>query len=461
MKKIFDEVTSLDQKCYEAYALSEDILMEHAASALCDAVKQRASEGARVLVLCGPGNNGGDGLAAARMLHTDYDVSVVLPYGAKSKMARLQEKRFLAVGGAIVHDILEADVYVDALFGSGLSKALDAKACEIFKNINAKDGVKISCDIPSGLGDAICSAEVFRADISVSMGAYKLAFFEDFAKDFIGEIVVANLGISRMLYEGSAKTYLLDADDMRLPYRESKNSNKGNFGHTCVVMGEKEGAAILASTAALHFGSGLVSVMTHAKTSIPPYIMSTTSLPKNTSALVVGMGLGSHDEIESLLLSYEGPMVIDADLFYKPLIKRLIKQKDNLVLTPHPKEFASLLKICDVADVDVHEIQSNRFHYVRAFITRFPNITLLLKGANSIIAHDGILYVNTQGSNVLSKGGSGDVLSGMIGALLAQNYSPTNAAISASLAHALAGNNIKSNNYALNPLDLCEGIKCL
>jgi len=200
MKKIFDEVASLDQKCYQEYNLSEDILMEHAASALCDVVKKRARAGSRVLILCGPGNNGGDGLAAARMLHVDYEISVLMPYGAKSKMARLQEKRFLAVGGEVAHDILDADIYVDALFGSGLSKELDARACEIFKKINAKDGIKISCDIPSGLGDTIKSAEVFQADVSVSMGAYKLAFFEDFAKDFVGEIIVADLGVSRILY---------------------------------------------------------------------------------------------------------------------------------------------------------------------------------------------------------------------------------------------------------------------
>jgi len=461
MKKIFDEVASLDQRCYEAYDLNEDILTEHAASALCDVVKKRASAGGRVLILCGPGNNGGDGLAAARMLHTDYEISVLMPYGAKSKMARLQENRFLSIGGVFARDVLDADVYIDALFGSGLSKELDSQACQIFKEINVKNGIKISCDIPSGLGDGIQSDEVFCADISVSMGAYKLAFFEDFAKDFVGEIVVADLGISRTLYEGNTETYLLDVDDMKLPYRESQDSNKGNFGHTCVVMGEKEGAAILASIAALHFGSGLVSVMTNAKMSIPPYIMSTASLPKNASALVVGMGLGGNDEIEPLLASFDAPMVIDADLFYKPLVKRLILQKDNLVLTPHPKEFASLLKICDIADIDAREVQKNRFKYVRAFTARFPHVTLLLKGANSIIAHEEMLYVNTLGSNILSKGGSGDVLSGMIGALLAQGYNTTNAAISASLAHVLAGNNIKSHNYALNPMDLCEGIKCL
>ncbi|MDX1808601.1 MAG: NAD(P)H-hydrate dehydratase [Sulfurospirillaceae bacterium] len=461
MKKIFDEVVSLDKQCYEQFLLSEDILMEHAASELCSVIKENSIKGQTILFLCGPGNNGGDGLAAARMLHKDYNVYVYMPYSMKSKMARLQHKRYLAVGGIITEDIIESDIYVDALFGSGLTKELDSDICNIIKLINERNGKKISCDMPSGLGEEILSKEIFKANISVSMGALKLIFFEDFAKDYIGEIKVANLGVSREIYESSSNIFLLEEDDLQLPFRDIQNSNKGSFGHTSIVMGDKEGAAILAAISAFNFGSGLVSVITNNKNNIPPYIMTSSSLPKNTTSLVVGMGLGEYENIEELLYSSDMPMVIDADLFYKPFIKDLLNKKNNVILTPHPKEFASLLNICEIADVEVDNIQKNRFKWVREFMERFPNIALVLKGANSIIAYQGNTYVNTLGTNALSKGGSGDVLSGLIGSLLAQGYNTLDASITAVLAHSISARNIKQNDYSLNPLDISEGVKCL
>lgn len=461
MKKIFDEVASLDQNCYEKFLLSEDILMEHAAEALAQTVKENCNKGATILLLCGPGNNGGDGLAAARILHKAYHVLVLMPYGVKSKMARLQYKRYAALEGLVVDKVCDADIYVDALFGSGLRHELDDTACKIIKSINEKKAKKISCDTPSGLGIEIVSKEIFNADVSVSMGALKTAFFEDYAKDFVGKIKVADLGVSREVYEGDTNSYLLEECDMHLPLRNLKNSHKGNFGHTCVVQGEKIGASVLAATAAFNFGSGLVSIMTNTYNNIPPFIMISSTLPQNTTALVVGMGLGEGSKIERLLETCDMPIVIDADLFYKPFIRQLIARKDNLILTPHPKEFVSLLNICAIADTNVHEVQKNRFKYVRLFMKHFPNVTLVLKGANSIVAKNKNLYVNILGTNALSKGGSGDILSGMIGALLAQGYDTLDASITAILAHSIAAINLESNNYALNPLDLCKGIKCL
>ncbi len=461
MQKVFDEVLTLDKRCYEEFALSEDLLMEHASMYLADAVKKRLEPKSRVLFLCGPGNNGGDGIACARILHKEYDVSVCLPYGVKSKMARLQLKRYELIGGRVTDEIQRANGYVDALFGSGLRRELDEKSCEIIKQINSFKGVKISCDIPSGIGVGFISNEVFRADVSVSMGALKLPLFEDMSKDFTGDIEVADLGVSREVYENSSDVFLLESEDMRLPFREIKNSNKGSFGHTCIVQGEKRGAALLAATAALNFGSGLVTVMTDDMSCIPPYLMSSSSIPKNCTSLVVGMGLGNMEFEFAILTKSYFPFVIDADMFYNSQIKELLAIKENIVLTPHPKEFASLLKILNIADVKPREIQTNRFKYAREFMQKFPHATLVLKGANTLIASKMQIYISALGTNILSKGGSGDVLAGMIGALLAQNYSTKDAAISAVLAHAKAGENTQINNYALNPLDLCKEIKCL
>ncbi len=220
MQKVFDEVITLDKRCYEEFALSEDLLMEHASMCLADTVRKRLKPKSRVLFLCGPGNNGGDGIACARILHKEYDVAILIPYGAKSKMARLQLKRYELIGGVVIDEIDVADGYVDALFGSGLRKKLDEKSCKTIKWINAQTGVKISCDIPSGVGVDFVSDEVFKADISISMGALKLPLFEDMTKDYVGDIEVADLGVSREIYENCSDTFLLESKDLKLPFRE-------------------------------------------------------------------------------------------------------------------------------------------------------------------------------------------------------------------------------------------------
>ena len=462
MQNVYDEVVTLDKRCYEEFFLSEDILMEHAAGHLAETIRSLANpKNKKLFFLCGPGNNGGDGIACARILHKEYNVCIYLPYGVKSKMARLQKKRYELVGGVIAEDIDDSDIYIDALFGSGLTKKLDNKACEIISFINKKNRIKISCDIPSGIGANFISDEVFKADVSVSMGALKLPLFEDFAKDFVGEIEVANLGVAREIYENSSDIYLLDNGDMKLPFRIKSNTNKGTFGHTCIVQGSKEGAAILSATAALNFGSGLVTVINDKKTNMPPYLMHSSKVAQNCTSLVVGMGLGESNFDLPLLFKNDYSLVIDADLFYNPNIAKLLKEKENIVLTPHPKEFASLLKITKIAEVSVREIQSDRFKFVKLFAQKFPKLTLVLKGANTIITQNEKIYICTLGTSILSKGGSGDVLSGMIGSLLAQGYETKDAAITAVLAHALAAKNATCNDYALNPMDLCKEIKCL
>ncbi len=461
MQKVFEEVVTLDKRCYEEFFLSEDILMEHAADYLAQIVRQKAKPNSKLFFLCGPGNNGGDGIACARILHKEFDVVVYMPYGAKSKMARVQKKRYELIKGRITEDLEEAEIFIDALFGSGLSKKLDEKACAVIQKINQNDAIKISCDIPSGIGVNFVSDEVFKADISVSMGALKLPLFEDFAKDYIGEVRVANLGVAREVYENSSDIYLLEKEDISLPFRKKLNTNKGTFGHTCIVQGDKEGAAVLAATAALNFGSGLVTIVSDKKTDLPAYLMRSPIIAKNCTSLVAGMGLGESKFDLELLYKNDFALVIDADLFYNPFVAKLLNERGKIVLTPHPKEFASLLKLSKIAEVSVDDIQSDRFKFVKLFMQKFPKITLVLKGANTIIADEGQIFISVYGTPALSKGGSGDVLSGMIGSLLAQGYKTKDAAITAVLSHAIAANSSTCNNYALNPLDICEEIKCL
>ena len=465
MHYVYEESSHLDNRCYEELGLSSEILMENAGNALAKAVKKRLTCKGKALFVCGAGNNGADGIVAARMLYKDYDVALFLPFGVQSKMAKLQLERAQKVGVLIVESLSKADVYVDALFGAGLNRPLDIPTCELLKELNAREGYKIACDIPSGIMSTLeLSNVIFQADETITMGALKYSLLHDNAKDAVGKIKVANLGVSRKIYETPSDMFLLQKQDLKLPLRNKKNSNKGSFGHVAVVCGQKEGACVLASMSAFHFGAGLTTAIGDKIKNLPPYIMHSKTLPKSANVIVAGMGLEEpFDEgmVRSLLFDNALPLVIDASLCYNLIIKEIVESQKAIVLTPHPKEFVSILKLTCNEEIDTEKIQQNRFKYAKLFSQKFPHIILVLKGANTIIAHENQLYINSFGTQALAKGGSGDVLAGMIGSLIAQGYSPKDASISASLAHALVAKKLTCNNFSLTPIDLCKGLKCL
>ena len=355
-------------------------------------------------------------------------------------------------------EITSADCIIDGIFGSGLNKALSSEICEILSLANSAKSLKIAVDIPSGidklgriLGGAFC------ADLTIAMGALKLALFSDGAKDYVGQIKVANLGISRSNFEERSEYFLLQKSDLKLPLRRKQNTNKGDFGHTYVVSGQMSGAAQMAALAAHAIGSGLVSVVSEGPLNLSPILMQKSSF-EHARVVVCGCGLGER-KIDLAALRGKS-CVIDADLCYESEILSLLNANSNLILTPHPKEFCSLLKIAGIADLSVSELQERRFELARAWSEKFSGV-LVLKGANTLIAQAGIIYVCDKGSAALAKGGSGDVLAGLIGGLLAQNYSPLQASICGVLAHALAARAFAKNSYALNPLDLIEEVKWL
>jgi hydroxyethylthiazole kinase-like uncharacterized protein yjeF len=292
------------------------------------------------------------------------------------------------------------------------------------------------------------------------------------AKDFVGQVRCAELGVNRRLYENSTnsnlvKGMLLEESDLFLPHRAVYNVNKGSFGHVAVASGEKQGAAAIAGSAALRFGAGLVTLV-HKNSSkkgldIFPELMVSSEIPEKINVIAFGMGLGRNDEAAQIYFDYileHGNIkcVIDADACHAQGLKSFLEKKEKgVVLTPHPKEFQAMLKNCDLGEYSVEECVLNRMELAEKFCRKFPKKTLVLKGANLIIAHfDGFkfkLFVNPFGQPCLAKAGSGDVLSGLIAALLAQHRKTLDAAISASLAHALASRKIKCD-YAMTPYDL-------
>jgi hydroxyethylthiazole kinase-like uncharacterized protein yjeF len=414
------------------------------------------------LIACGSGNNGADGITLARLLHKDYDVDLFLYKKPKNDLAKLQIKRAMSIDVNIIDSFNNNyDVVVDALFGSGLNRAINEDVAELITLLNAIDAYKIACDIPSGVeSDGNVSSIAFIADITLTMGALKKSLYLDMAKDYVNDIEVIDLGVSRTLYENETNCFVLDKNDLVLPKRTSKNTHKGDFGHLAVISGEKEGASILCAMAGFHLGAGLVSLVSHKGIVCEPYLMQSHFLPHNTTAIALGMGLGKYEsnEIEQILQNNISK-VIDADLFYQKDILKVL-EKDNVVLTPHPKEFCALLKLCGLGEIDIKTLQKERFKYVELFTQKYPNVVLVLKGANLLIGKGNQLFINPLGDARLSFGGSGDVLAGFIASLLAQNYEPLNAAIQGSLIHTLSSKN-NNNDFALTPLDLIEGVKTL
>ncbi len=502
MRKLFFDTRRLDAAVREKYGLSEELMMENAAARLEESLSKIDRRG-KLLVLCGGGNNGADGYALARHVYMKFAEVVCIECApAKSELCVLQKKRAESCGVKILrldglHQFIEknsSEIYavVDAVFGAGFHGSLPEEIAEAVSEVNGLNAFRVACDVPSGL-DSLGNAGgiVFSARTTVAMGALKVSLFSDCAKDFTGEITDADLGVSRGLFENSVEQteniLLLEKEDFVPPLREKQNVHKGSFGHVCLVAGEKPGASVIASSASLRFGAGLVTLVdfsgrlsSGAKLSlnedgfpssgfVPYEIMCGSEFPAVVSALGFGMGLGSGERMkkcfEWISENPDVPVVMDADVFHEPSLRAVLEErcskKSPTVLTPHPKEFASLLEICGFGKYSVKSVVEKRISLLKKFCEEFPNVSVILKGASVLIAgnYGGRIeiFCNPWGCSALSKAGSGDVLAGLAVSLLAQGYSPLEAAKNASLAHAFASRKI-SPDYSLTPFSLIKAL---
>jgi hydroxyethylthiazole kinase-like uncharacterized protein yjeF len=465
VEKVFKDTASLDQKCENEFFLTDEILMENAGSAVSNYVRKNFQKGSSVVIVSGSGHNGADGVVVARQLYGDFSVKLYLSAPPKSEIARNQLKRALAVGVERIYKIEDGDIIVDALFGIGFRLPPSEKTSALFREVNSLKGFKIACDIPSGLDvNGNIGESAVKCNYTVTMGAMKLALLSDKAKDLSGRVKVANLGISREIYEGKKFFYNLEESDLTPPYRTEQGTHKGDYGHVAVLSGEKEGASTLSALAAYNFGAGLVTLVSKIKRDIPYELMQGRDIPVNSSVIVAGMGLGQIgiNNFREAILNSSLPLVLDADVLYEKSILELLSIRPlDIVLTPHPKEFSSLLSILFHMELSVDEVVKRRIELVEMFAEKYPNVVLLLKGANRVIAGEGSIYFDTLGNQNLAKGGSGDVLAGMIGALISQGYSPLKATISASLAHSKASQLYKGNNFSFSPIKLIDELSNL
>ncbi|MCR5290454.1 MAG: NAD(P)H-hydrate epimerase [Treponema sp.] len=509
MQRLFDDTRPLDREAVNRYCLTEEIMMENAAMAL---EQQVCAAGVQnVLIICGGGNNGADGMVLARRIVGSCNVTICSVVPPKSQMCLLQYERAKRCDVSFVtltqcqKLLVDADAHVDCivdcLFGSGFHGTMDKVASSLVQACNKLSAVKIACDVPSGIDALGNIADIaFVADITVTMGALKTSLYSDQAAKYVGHVVCAPLGINREKFEqctgaagsGSAivpdneHTYLLEESDMHLPYRQEANVNKGSFGTATLFAGNKKGAALIAGTAAFAFGTGIVSLCGTAEQAtdfvVPHELLYGSSIPSKTTALALGMGLGNpdddinakklFDDAVSYLLQHEHVgCLLDADVCGYSGLPQVLQsvagtKRCRVVLTPHPKEFQRLLQACGMGKYSLDDILHNRIALVRTWTQRYPDIVLLLKGARTIIgwydsqSKEQNIYIDAYGKNCLAKAGSGDVLSGLICALLAQGYSALDAALSGSLAHSIASQKI-ATQWGMTPDMLIDAVRYL
>ncbi len=483
MQKIFTcpQAAQLEKLAKENYAIPPFLMMENAARAMADFILQLSPES--ILILCGKGNNGGDGYAVARLLKGKCDVTVVALEPPATEEAKAQYEMCQRLGICVIDHtrwlsgeaISKPQFIVDCIYGTGFHGELPQTVKQILDKVNKSSATKIACDIPSGL--------YFQADYTITMGCQKLALYSDKAKAVCGEIIVADLGIARGKFESPADTFLVEPDDRELPLRKNRAVHKGKFGHTAVLCGDKSGAAILAATAAMSFGSGLTSLVKIAESAdgslsdlaqfkISPSLMLSDSIPRKATCLVAGSGFSEFSKPAAQLLTdwfnsfksssvAKSPaVVLDAGMLTSPetpaFLDALNKiENARIVLTPHLSELNRLLEVCgadgDFSIAALAEDPEARIAAGNFLTTRFTRTTVIMKSANTYIADGGEMFVIADGSPSLAKGGSGDLLAGLTASLLSQGYTARSAAITAAEHHALVSQKAGFSAYNLTP----------
>ena len=471
--KIFTsaEIREIDEATIRLEPVTPAGLMERAATALFQHLKDIVPPEKKVNVFVGPGNNGGDGLVIARLMHEDgylVRIFIVETGSAHSNEFRMNSDRLLRSGlsPVILTDpdqfpsINRDEVIIDAIFGTGLSKPPTGTAAKIIRKINLTGATIISVDIPSGLfcedNAGADRDSIIKASYTFTFQFPRLSFMFAGNDDYVGRWEMIDIGlhpetISKM---PSRYHYIMKEDVRPLLRKRRKFDHKGSFGHALIMAGSygKAGAATLSAAGALRTGAGLVTVHTPVTAVIPiqsalpeamvspdagtEYITSVPDLAR-FNAVGVGPGMGtdpdSRKALYTLMESARVPLVLDADA-----LNIIAQNKEmlalippNSVLTPHPGEFKRLTSE-ERSDYQLMELQIE-------FAAKHKCI-LVLKGAHTSVAlPDGKIFFNSTGNPGMATGGCGDILTGMITALLAQGYDPDSAAITGVYLHGVAG----------------------
>jgi ADP-dependent NAD(P)H-hydrate dehydratase / NAD(P)H-hydrate epimerase len=462
------QIKEADSFTMENEPIASIDLMERAAVALTGWVTDNFSPKTKIACCCGPGNNGGDGLALARLLKERYYTVTVFIVETEKKSsdfitnrARLESLNISVTtisDESTIPDWDDFDVVIDALFGSGLSGNAEGIFASVIRDINASDCTVIAIDMPSGVFSATTTTgeAIVRADVTLTFQVPKLALFLPENASYVGYWEILDIQLSQeFIAKASTNKFLLTFSTARtILRRREKFSHKGDFGRALILSGSygKMGAAVLCGKAAMRSGLGLLTMCVPAsgysiiQTSLPESMAMTdeseefiTTCPDfdGMDALGIGPGLGTAQEtlyalIESLR-NYDKPAVLDADALNLLASHHELKEvlPANSVLTPHPKEFERLV---GVWSDDFERLEK------QVALAAELNCIIVLKGAHTSIAlPDGNVYFNFTGNPGMATAGSGDVLTGIITGLMAQQYDPGDAALLGVYIHGLAG----------------------
>ena len=466
-----EEIRLWDQYTIQHEPIGSIDLMERAAGKCVDWLEENGYVEDSFSIFCGKGNNGGDGLAIARMLSAKkYPVTVnILESGHKgtedfqTNLARLHQYpnvdiRFIQTEGNF-HELKKDEIIIDAIYGSGLNRGVEGVTAKLIGHINDSGCKIISIDIPSGLFTDHSSTgnSIIKAEHTLSFQCFKPAFLVAENAEYMGEVHILDIGLDQDYYNSIQSPYeLVDDTIIHSIYKpRNKFSHKGNFGHALLVAGSfgKMGAAVLSAKSCLRSGVGLLSchiprlgyeilqssvpeamVMTDFNSSLITKIQDDL---KNYEAIGIGPGIGTASETKTMLRdifeTYHNPVVLDADaLNIMSLQKDLLKlMPPGSLLTPHPKEFERLFGECKN---DFERIERALQH------TKQLNCLIVLKGHHTFIATPtGNGYFNNTGNAGMATAGSGDVLTGMITSLLGQGYPSVEAVILGVYLHGFAG----------------------
>jgi NAD(P)H-hydrate epimerase len=467
-----DQIKQIDEHTIKDEPIASIDLMERAAGQLLRWYLPRFERSRPVFIFAGPGNNGGDGLALARLLSSNrYDTRVYYvdftdntSEDWKINLQRLKNETNVTLNYLKDIDhfpaISSGDIIIDAIFGSGLTRPVEGLAGDVIKNINCADSTIISIDIPSGMFGEDNSANnynnIVKAGCTLSFQFPKLSFMFPENAQYLGDWEVLPIGLSGNAIRNTTSPYIFSEKSEIAPLLKKRNKfdHKGTFGHGLLVSGSygKTGAAVLGARASLRTGIGLVTChvpscgVSIVQGAIPEAMVEPDKNERHISevgstdsfnAIGIGPGLGTDPESQSalhgLLKECKKPIILDADALNILSLNKAWYSliPEGAILTPHPKEFE---RLAGKSDSSFHRL--NR----QIEFSRDHKCIVVLKGANtSITTPDGNVFFNSTGNPGMATAGSGDVLTGILLSLLAQGYTPENAAISGVYLHGVAG----------------------
>ncbi len=477
-------VNSAQMKCADAYTIQEIgtpsmELMERAAESCVQVMEDERLDLSKPCIVCGSGNNGGDGLAIARLLLQKGYPSEVCFIGNESRCTRetrLQMQKLREIGGRISNEYKEDEysIIIDAIFGVGLGRKIEGHYLTVIEQMNRTDAVKFAVDMPSGIsadtGNILGIA--FHADITVTFQLEKLGLVLYPGKEYAGKVVTTDIGIhtDRLVSDITAAYTCQKKEYQKMLPARRPDSNKGTYGKLLVIAGSKgmSGAAYLNAKAAYLAGTGLVRIYTPEENRVilqqqlPEAIITTYTkfdeeeagqLLEWADAVCIGSGIGTKETagrlLKKVLADVKVPCLVDADgLNILAKHHEYLEQADidRLVLTPHMKEMSRLL------GQNVEDIKEQRMEILREYAERI-RCTCVLKDSRTVTASPGIQsYVNLSGNAAMAKAGSGDVLAGVIAAFLAQGLSGHEAAVLGTYLHGRAGDYARASRGSYSVL---------